>query len=231
MFFLVVWFIIFLYWTPLQWSHRVDCLKARCLGTLPLLVVVRSRTYQMCGCVAEEKIVGKFFLQHFVWLLLIIQVSAQESPVQSLRRPPHLTKSPAPSHILLAYLSTFFGLLPHWTVSSIIARICFIHLCVLSTGLMVYTANKYEWVWVVLFQTGSHLSPSSEAFGQQRRGEQFGHPFPNLFLYLHWGMSFSHIIKAHKMPSIILCPLTFFQHVSTAAKISSRDLNSERPGG
>lgn len=76
----------------------------------------RSRTYQMCGRVAEEKIVGKFFLQDFVCLVashhtgLCSRVTCSEPSQAS---PPDQVSSP--QSILLAYLSTFFGLLPHWT--------------------------------------------------------------------------------------------------------------------
>lgn len=34
-FFLIVWFVIFLYWVPLQWLQRMYCLKARCFGSPP----------------------------------------------------------------------------------------------------------------------------------------------------------------------------------------------------
>lgn len=146
----------------------------------------------MCGWGGvEEKIVGRLFLQRFACLAasyhtgLCSGVTCSEPSQASL-------PNKVPSHTLLAYLSTFCGLFPHWSVSSIIARICVVYCCELSTWLMVYTANKYEGDWVILFQTGSHLSPDSEAFRQQKWGEQFGSPFPDVFLYLTGDVFFSH---------------------------------------
>ena len=74
------------------------------------------------------------------------------------------------------------------------------------------------------------LSAGLSLTRQQRRGEQFASPSPNLFLCLHWRYLFLPLQEPRKYhPS---CVLQLSSGMSpTAAKIRSRDWSIRSPGG
>lgn len=148
----------------------------------------------------EEKIGGETL---HVWLLLVIQVSAQEPPFQNLPRPPclHATSLVILSFLFyffitlttvqkyISYLSIFRGPLLQWNVISMIARICLIHCDVPRTMWFILSINtnafeqfcfQREFISVLML----HLSVGLSLTRQLRRGEQLASPFPNLLLGL-----------------------------------------------